>query len=137
MVAMIDEHPFDESMILRESAALRSMVRALVCDDAAADDVIQETWLTAMRRPSVGFDLGGWLRGIARNVARTVRRTDARRGQREARSAKPDTVQSASDDAAKVERLRELLDLVSNLRDPARQAVLLGEVIPLLSTARR
>ena len=122
---MADAPLFDEPTILRQSAALRLMVRALVRNDAAADDVIQETWLMVLRRHPAGFELGGWLRGIARNVARTVRRTDARRARREVGSATRGTAPSAADDAAKVETLRELLGLVSSLGDPARQAVIL------------
>lgn len=48
-----------------------------------ADDVIQETWLTAVRRlrsfdPSKG-DFGAWLRGIASNAARNAVRGRKRR----------------------------------------------------------
>ncbi len=51
-----------------------------------ADDVVQETWLTAIRRIH-DFDPGrgsfaGWLRGIAANVLRNhLRRQDRRHGQ--------------------------------------------------------
>src|SRR5262245_64699378 len=103
------DQPFDEGTILRQSASLRLMVRALVRDDAAADDVVQETWLTAMRSPAPGFEPAAWLRGIARNVLRTVRRGDSRRSRRELDSFTPGTAPSAADDAARVESLRDLL----------------------------
>lgn len=122
---MADRNLFDEGSILRQSASLRLMVRALVRDEAEAEDVVQETWLTAMRSQGPGFEPAAWLRGIARNVLRTVRRTDRRRSRREVESFTPGNAPSAADDAAKVERLRELLDLVSELREPARQAVIL------------
>jgi RNA polymerase sigma-70 factor (ECF subfamily) len=51
-----------------------------------ADDVTQETWLTAIRRlhsfdPSVG-SFAAWLRGIAVNVMRNNYRREARRARR-------------------------------------------------------
>jgi RNA polymerase sigma-70 factor, ECF subfamily len=116
---MADLRVFDENAILRQSASLRRMVRALVRDDAAADDVVQETWLTAMRSPEPGFGPAAWLRGIARNVVRTVRRGDARRARRELESYVPATDPGADDHAARIERLRELLDVVSGLREPS------------------
>lgn len=48
-----------------------------------ADEVVQETWLTAVRRlssfdPAAG-NLGGWLRGIAVNLLRNQFRREVRR----------------------------------------------------------
>src|SRR5262249_5798093 len=48
-----------------------------------ADEVVQETWLTAVRRVSV-FDpevgpFAAWLRGIAANALRNALRRDGRR----------------------------------------------------------
>src|SRR5262249_38708714 len=61
-----------------------------------ADEVIQETWLTAVRRlgafdPDAGA-FAGWLRGIAANVVRNLLRRDGRpqprlRGEPEAEPA--------------------------------------------------
>src|SRR5262245_41339887 len=102
------------------------MVRALLRDDASADDVVQETWLTAMRNPPrPGFETMAWLRGIARNVIRTTRRADSRRRSREVEAAHGETVPSASESAAKLERLRELLEVVSALREPIRHTLVL------------
>src|SRR5438034_363306 len=79
--------------IAAQSAALRSMVRALIADDATADDVVQETWLAAMEYPErPGFAPGAWLRGIARNIVRHMRRGDRARTRRESTSARREQV---------------------------------------------
>ena len=121
-----DRDLFDERVVLQQSASLRVMVRALLRDEALADDVVQETWLTAMRssrRP--GFEPGAWLRGIARNVIRTMRRGDTRRARREIAAAAPEPHPGPAEGIAKVERLRELLEVVSELREPIREAIIL------------
>ena len=68
-------------VVAREHATLFRMARAHVHDDAAAADVVQETWLAAIRGLD-GFEgrssLRSWLIGIVINQAR-------RRGARDAR----------------------------------------------------
>ena len=115
----------DDQAVIRQTASLRLMVRALLRDDAAVDDVVQETWLTAMEHPPrEGFDAGGWLRGIARNAIRHLRRSDIRRDRRESHAA--DRVEPAAGQVvAKIEQLQELLEAVSALREPIRQTVAL------------
>jgi DNA-directed RNA polymerase specialized sigma24 family protein len=38
-------------LLLQHEPFVRALVRALVPDEARAQDVVQETWLTALRRP--------------------------------------------------------------------------------------
>ena len=68
-------------MVAREHATLFRVARAHVHDDATASDVVQETWLAAIRGLD-GFEgrasLRSWLVGIVLNLAR-------RRGARDAR----------------------------------------------------
>jgi RNA polymerase sigma-70 factor (ECF subfamily) len=93
---------YDESFaglyayVLWRSAGLRD----------CADEAVQETWLTAVRRigrfdPDAG-SFAGWLRGIAANVLRNHFRRERRR--------RPSG------------QLRDLADDSGRLRDPARQA---------------
>jgi RNA polymerase sigma-70 factor (ECF subfamily) len=68
-------------VVAREHATLFRVARAHVHDDATASDVVQETWLAAIRGLD-GFEgrssLRSWLVGIVLNLAR-------RRGARDAR----------------------------------------------------
>jgi len=65
----------------RTAPELRNLARRLVGDAHAAEDLVQETFLTAIQRPA-SFDpqrkLGPWLVGILVNRAREVRRQEAR-----------------------------------------------------------
>jgi hypothetical protein len=54
--------------LLREAAALRAVGRRLL-DDARADDVVQDTFVAALRGAAPREGLGAWLGGIARRVA--------------------------------------------------------------------
>ena len=71
-----------------------------------ADEVLQETWLTAVRRVRA-FDperasFAQWLRGIAANVLRNHRRLRQRREGR--REALTDQIASPNGDAAQLDR---------------------------------
>ena len=53
--------------LLTHASFLRGLARALVVDDARADDLVQETWLAAVGRPPVGqFTARSWLAHSAR-----------------------------------------------------------------------
>ena len=75
-----DEAAF-RRVVAREQPVLFRVARAHVRDDAAALDVVQETWLAAIRGLD-GFEgrssLRSWLCGIAVNQARRRRGRDAR-----------------------------------------------------------
>ncbi len=75
-----DERAFTE-IVDRYGAAMYRVARAYVGTDDAAGDVLQETWLAALRSITT-FEgrstLRTWLIGIAANIARSRRRRDAR-----------------------------------------------------------
>ena len=57
------------SDLLEHREFLERFARSLARDPAVADDVVQETWLTALERPPKHRgDLRAWLRRVARNV---------------------------------------------------------------------
>jgi RNA polymerase sigma-70 factor (ECF subfamily) len=63
-----------EGLILRHDGPLRYYVRRLVNDAAAADDVVQEVWLAAVRQIKAirsGAVFRVWLNRVARNLAVT------------------------------------------------------------------
>jgi RNA polymerase sigma-70 factor (ECF subfamily) len=61
-----------EELIVRHDGPLRYYVRRLVNDPVAADDVVQEVWLAALRqinRIRSGATFRVWLNRVARNLA--------------------------------------------------------------------
>jgi RNA polymerase sigma-70 factor, ECF subfamily len=75
-----DESAF-EALVTRHDGTLRRVARTYVRTDAAADDVVQETWLGVVRGLD-GFEgrssLGTWIFSILVNRARTRAVRDAR-----------------------------------------------------------
>ncbi len=75
-----DEAAF-ETLVARHDQALRQVARTFVRTPAAADDVVQETWLAVIRgldRFEGRSSLSTWIFRILANLARTRARRDAR-----------------------------------------------------------
>src|SRR5512134_2816194 len=71
--------------LLEHDAFLRAMARRLLGDDVAADDVVQEAWLVALRSAKRPEEVrAGWLAGIVKNLVRRARRDHERRARRRA-----------------------------------------------------
>src|SRR5262245_37775346 len=73
----------------RHARWIRRLAGALLRDEAAADDLVQEAYLAALTRPPAEGRLRPWLREVARNFARMRQRGDARRAQRERDARRP------------------------------------------------
>jgi RNA polymerase sigma-70 factor (ECF subfamily) len=89
-----------------------------------AEEVAQETWLTAVRQIR-GFDPGrgsllDWLRGLATNVLRHHLRQKQRRWNRELAAAKDSAAPTKCDDQERKERIAAALDAL-----PERQEAVL------------
>lgn len=116
----------DPSELLSHASWLRQLARSLVHEGAG--DLVQETWVAALRRPPQ--DVGSarpWLRTVLTNAARLRWRSDANRRAREQVAVDLDDREPASPDAL-LERheLQQLLArLVSELDEPFRSTVLL------------
>ncbi len=80
VVALGDAAAF-EALVHRHQAKVRGYLRHLTRDDARADDLAQDTFLSAWERMST-FDargrFGAWLMKIAHNAFRMAYRKDAR-----------------------------------------------------------
>ena len=115
--------------LLAQSNFLTALARRLVTDEHAAQDVVQETWLAALRvEPDGVHDVRAWLAGVARNVARFGIRGDRRRRERELRLAEEgdlEGVPSTEEIAAEEELRRKVVDAVLALKEPFRSAIVL------------
>lgn len=110
--------------ILAHERAIRAIARRLL-SDAAADDVVQETLLRALRRrPRRARCLRAWLLTVAGNVAKNVVRSEARRTQRERVVARRELVENG-DGGERFDRERRVAAAVLELREPYRSTVLL------------
>lgn len=117
------------------------VARALLHDDAAADDVAQDAWLIAAHRaPRDGRPVRPWLSRVVLNLVRMRARGEKRRATREQRSG--ETVQPLPTPAELIERIetqRAVAGEVLALAEPYRSTVLLHYVEGLSSAeiARR
>ncbi len=115
--------------LLAHAAWVRGVAFALVRDAATADDLVQETWLAALRRPPEGGrPLRPWLAGVVRNLVRHRRRGEARRGQREevvAERRSADALPTPDELAERLETQQRLTAHVNALDEPFRATVLL------------
>ncbi|MEE8106051.1 MAG: sigma-70 family RNA polymerase sigma factor [Planctomycetota bacterium] len=111
-------------MLLQHAGFVRALARSLLNDAHAAEDVVQETWLAALRRPPADRTrLRAWLGTVARNLALRDRRGVARRSQRERRSARSESLPSTEQVATQLEIQREVVAAVMALSEPYRSTI--------------
>ena len=119
--------PLDPAALASHAGWLRALARGLVHDDALADDLVQDTWVAALRHPpDADRPLRPWLVHVLRNAARFRWRGEARRAARE-HAAMVSGEAAAPSSEALLERLqaqRALARLVAELDEPFRAAVL-------------
>ena len=111
----MDSNPeITPELLLSHAPSLRALARRLV-REAAAEDVVQETWLAALERPPRRVEgLGAWLRSVLRNRARMRARGEVRRLERDRVVARAEAIEST---AERVERRAALSRLVTALED--------------------
>ncbi len=117
--------PPSPQSLLEHADFLRRLARAMLRDEHEAEDLVQETFTSALsaRRGPRG-DVRGWLVGIARNLARGIHRSRARRHTRERRAAQSVHQPSAAQEAARAETHTRLARAVARLPEPGRSIVI-------------
>ena len=116
--------PVRPEELLAHAAWLRRLAGALV-QPADADDVVQKTWLAALRRPpAADRPIRPWLATVLRNFVRMKARTQAAEQRSE---AQPQSQDAPSPETLldRLETQRLLARLVSELDEPFRSTVLL------------
>ena len=114
--------------LLSKSDWLQTLALELTGDVHDAQDLVQETWLQALRRPpGAEGSITGWLRAVLLNGLRQGRRRDAARIGREVRygSSGRDLEAAADDVVARAEAQRVLAEHVLALEEPLRAVLLL------------
>ena len=112
--------------LLGESGWLRTLAGHLVADASRADDLVQDTWLAALRRPpDATTPARPWLARVLRNRATNARRAEERRTRHEhsvAERSQPETPASAAEQA---EAQRMLAEEIVRLSEESRTVVVL------------
>lgn len=112
--------------MLAHAPWLRQLAGTLVAGGAAADDLVQETWLRALERPP--RDAGAvraWLARVARNLSHNVRRGQARRSVHESAVVSAEAELDPARIAEELEAQRVLAEAVLRLEEPLRSTVVL------------
>ncbi len=122
----MDGTPIPIETLLAHREWVRSVARAVVRDESAADDVEQETWLAALTTPPHHAGaLRGWLGAVVRSRARRAGRSDARRERREIVAARGEATAPAAELAEIADTHRRVVQAVVELAEPYRQTLLL------------
>ncbi len=122
-------HPteLDFPALLEEEAFVRRLARGLLFDEHRVDDVVQQTWLAAIRNPP--HESGarrGWLRSVVRGVAANQVRADARRREHETTvAAEAASVPSVDEVLEREEQRKHVLEALRTLSEPYRTTILL------------
>lgn len=115
--------PIEE--LLAHAGWVREIARRLVRDEATADELVQDTWVAALRSPPPeGRPVRPWLRAVLANFARRRMRGEARRRAREAACARGEGVAAAEELVEEIELQRALAREVLALREPYRTVLL-------------
>lgn len=116
--------PTSEQLMV-EMGWVRRLARALLDDAAAAEDIVQETWLVAAsQKPDEQRPLRPWLARVVRNLARTRRRSESRRNERES-AYEGQGVATPEELIERVELQRVVAGEVLALAEPYRSTLLL------------
>ncbi len=124
----METHPADRlEQLAAEAVWLRRLARSLVADQAAADDLVQDTYIAAaVRPPPEDRPLRPWLVRVLTNLARMRGRSARRRLQRELRAMEDVSEPARPDQIVEhLETQRVLAGLVLELGDIYRDVVLL------------
>jgi RNA polymerase sigma-70 factor (ECF subfamily) len=112
--------------LLDDAGWIRSLAASLIGDGAQADDLVQDTWLAALRRPPrAAGEARPWLARVVRNLARNARRERVRREAREELAHEERALPSPDALAQQAEAQRLLAEAVTRLAEPLRDAIVL------------
>ncbi|MHC4730741.1 MAG: RNA polymerase sigma factor, partial [Planctomycetota bacterium] len=110
-------------VLLEHADFVRNVAHHLLRDEHLAEDVVQETFVAALRSSERPRNVRAWLGVIARNLALTGRRSVRRRKLRERRVARRERLPSVEEGVARLELQRRVVGAVADLEEPCRSVV--------------
>src|SRR6266850_3882743 len=103
---------------------VRKLAGALVGDAEGADDLVQETWMAAIRRPpAANRPPRPWLARVMTNLARNRWRGETRRVQREQGAARRESQPGGDEVAQELEMHRALAEALAGLDESLSRTV--------------
>lgn len=131
---------FELQRLLSEEPFVRRLARGLLFDEHRVDDVVQQTWIAALRNPPRGAadgpaGLRGWIGGVVRRLAANEVRGEVRRRRREATVESVTPVASADQLLEREELRHQVVEALQSLGEPYRTAVALRYLEGLEPTA--
>ena len=115
----------DATELLANEEFVRGLARRLAADEAAAEDLVQDTWAAALARPPADRDrLRSWLARVLRNLAALGLRRRERRVERESACARAERQPDTALLVERVELHHRLVAAVLELEDAYRDVVL-------------
>jgi len=122
---MSERSRIDPEALLAHRAFVRALVRRLVGDPHDADDVVQETWVAALRgAPARPRSLRAWLARVARNLSLRHARGEARRRRRELGAAAPEAARGPAETLERVAAEHAVVAALLELDEPYRGTLL-------------
>ena len=121
---MVPPPPSPEALLERARRA-RALARALLADQASAEDVAQDAVVASLGHGPGDELRPGWLSAKVRSLASRTHRGRARRARREAAAARPEAAPSAAELVERAWLQRTLVEAVVALDEPYRSALLL------------
>lgn len=113
-------------MLLEHREWLRRLALSVAGDANLADDLEQDAWVAAMRRPPrEPGAIRGWFRQVVKNAFRQRLRGDERRDRRERSRPVPPDEPSTDEIVARAESQRLLVERVFALPEPYKTTILL------------
>ncbi len=137
---MSESSTFTTDALVQHVEWMRKLARQLVADADRAEDLAQEAWVVALERPPRdASQLRSWLGTVVSNLFRQDVCSGENRRAREAQEARPETLPPTDELVGRVHVERQIADLLLELEEPFRRAVLLRfyEGLPPREIARR
>ncbi len=127
-------------LLLAHSEFLASLSARLVTSGADADDLQQETWLSALRHPPTDAGaMRAWLAKVVKNHALQVHRARSRRAAREQAASRDEGLPSTAEIVERENARRGVVEALTKLSEPYRSTLLLRfyDDLPPREVARR
>ncbi len=117
--------PATTDELLAHADWVRMLSRALLSDPNEADDVAQDAWVAALKRPpTAGDGLRAWWARVVQSSASNRRRSEQRRKDREHLGAPPEDDSAEIDTASTLDAQRRLVAAIEALDEPLRRVII-------------